>query len=436
MTRDHRRSSVAVLGLLGLLCVLVAIAATGIALVVFSDRFASRAAPWVSPLSAVRTGGIDPSLALGSLAGVDDGAIAERAAAAGSADTALATILYSVSLDDQARASALIGLARKLTQSDKSALALLAANTAIDVALLSPTMTEHGRVVALDQAGQLLASLGKGDDAARAYAEATTIAVNSGGLDPSYRQILLEALLVDVTRLGRSDLVRTVRAGIRFDAPAATSANRFPLLHESMTIDSLDGDALALAEEERIELAQALIASLDGQSPTPANIIRASLERALLAEDRLRQQVYADGLANSSDLLQRVAHARAAMQWQALKWRVARQGFGMALVPTWESHLREIEATLGKACDDYYLLAHDAAISAPAQTEAAHTAVYTIRDQIKMGRLGLPPSGQEAELVRALDKASRLLSDLEPGNLVVAVKTNGGRTQLTVVAKP
>jgi hypothetical protein len=177
-----------------------------------------------------------------------------------------------------------------------------------------------------------------------------------------------------------------------------------------------------------------LVTALEGNSPQPPETVRQSLEKTLVREDRLRAQVYGDGLDQSSDLLQRVAFARARVEWLTLKWRVAQQGFGMALVPAWESQQLDIEATLSQACQEYFLILRDAAISLPRQGEAVQGQMEAILDQIKMGRLGLPPYAQEGELVRALDQVERELMGLGLGRLYVTVKADNGSSQLTVIS--
>jgi hypothetical protein len=432
---DHRRSSVVFL-LVVMLLVGATIVAIGAALFILSEQFSSVAAPWVSPLSVVHTGAIDPALALGTLAGQNDADVASQASAAGSLDTALATLLYSTSLDDQTRLAGLLSLGRKLVQSGQRTAALQTAHTSVDIALLSPVTSDHNKVIALDQAGQILASLGKDDAAAHAYSQAALLAQYSGRIDPSYRQLLLQALLTDVARLGRSDLTRSLRAALQSTPPEQdTSPYVLPSLLVSAPHTGAAWDAVEQAAAQRIDLAAALITALEGNAPTPPETIRRSLERALLEESRLREQLYADSLAESTDLLARLALAREQCQWLTLKWRIARQGFGMALVPAWESQTRDIEAALRKAYEDYYVILRDVAVSVPQQRDAAQGAVEAILDQIKLGRLGLPPHAQEGELVRALDRATSELHDLGRGYLYIINKTVKGGSQLTVVRR-
>jgi hypothetical protein len=162
--------------------------------------------------------------------------------------------------------------------------------------------------------------------------------------------------------------------------------------------------------------------------------VRQSLEQALIKEDALRDQVYRRGMAESDNLLQRAAYARARLEWQILKWRVARQGFGMSLVPDWETQINGSEASLRKAYDDYFAILRDVAVSLPEEIDAAQGDVDVILDQIKMGRLGMPPSSQEGALLQALDNAVRWRLALGGNNLYVTTPRDNNNGQLTVVS--
>jgi len=426
--------SVAVFGLAVVLLVLATIAVVVAAVVVASSRFASAASPWVSPLSVIKAGAINPALALGSLAGQDDQDIVDRAIAAGSADTALATLLYSTSLNDQTRANGLLRASRLLARQNRNEQALLVAHTAADVAMLSPTMTDYGRAAALDEAGQVMAQVGKKDEAASAYGMAATIALQSGRLDPAYRQLLIEGLAADYTRLGRPEQARALRGA----AQPALSPDKNPAVYPGLLVPLIPGDSpawvsLQAATAKRTTLTASLIAALQGQASGAPEPVRQALEKVLIEEDQLSDTVYSDGIAHSDNLLQRVAYARARVAWLTLKWRIARQGFGMALVPAWESQAREIEANLHKAFEDYYLILRDAGISLPGNVDAAQATVDIIQDQIKMGRLGMPPYAHEAELLSALADAWQQRINLGGVRLYITTTYGKSGTQLTVV---
>jgi hypothetical protein len=436
MPEQQQRSSVVVFSLLVVLLVLAIIAATAAAIFVFSDRFTSVASPWVSPLSAIKAGAINPALSLRSLAGADDQTIVEQAVANRSTETALAILLYSTSLHDQTRTTSLLTVATALAREGKKDKSAVAAQVAVAVAILSPIMPDYSRAGALSQAGEVLASMGRKNEAIHAYTVAATLAVHSGRIDASYRQLLLEGLADDLNRIGRKEQARELSAAVNADLPTLDTS---PHVLASLLVPLERDESSAWAEldaatADRVSVAGALVTALEGNSPQPPETVRQALEKALVREDMLREQVYSAGVSQGDNLLQRVAFARARLDWLALKWRVARQGFGMALVPAWESQERDIEDSLSQACQEYYLVMRDAAVSLPQQTEAVQGAMDAILDQIKMGRLGLPPSAQEGALFRSLDEVERERMSLGFGQLYVTLKSESGSSQLTVIS--
>ncbi len=435
MASQQHRSSVLVFGLIVLLLVLAIIAAVIAAMLVFSDQTQSAASPWLSPLSTVKASLISPALALNSLADVPDQTIVAQAVAAGKVDTAFATLLYSTSLSDQMRAAGLLTLGNRLVQDGKKDTSALAARTAVDIVILSPAMPDYSRAALLAQAAQALASAGKSLEATHAANSAAIIAEYSGRIEPSYRQILLEGLATDAARTGRKEQALALRAA---SSAAPPPADKAPYVLPSLLAPLLRDDRSVWAEldaatGERILAANALIAALGSGSVATQEPARQALEKALLNEDRLRDRVLGNGMVQSDNLLQRVAFARGRMEWLTLKWRVARQGFGLSLVPAWENQARTIEADLRQACADHYSLLRDAAASLPAQIESVQGTIDVVQDQIKWGRLGLPPAAQEADLVYALDQATRDRMALGIGYLSVTTKTQSWNSQLDVV---
>lgn len=408
MAGQRGRTSVVLFGMLVGLLILATIAVSAGALIVLSDRLPSTTSQYSSALPAINANAITPTLALGALAGVSDQEVIDHALAANSSDTALVALLYSTTLSDQARTGSLLALAGLLAREDENERALLIARTAADVAILSPLMSDYSRATALNQAGQLMATLGRKEDAVRTYSSAAVIAAQSGSLDAAYRRMLLDGLAGDLGRAGRADLATTLRTQTGDLPPTALSSAVLPaMLVPLAAADTADVQLLETLAARRSEAAAGLIASLQGQSAVPAVTSRRKLADALIDEDPLRQRVYSDGIAHSSDLLQRVAAAREYMRWLTLKWRIAQRGFGMTIVPTWEDQSGSIQADLDAATHDYYLLLRDVAISLPTGDEAVQGAAEIIQDQIKVGRLGLPAGSQEALLLQDLAKAQQ-----------------------------
>jgi hypothetical protein len=419
--------------LLVLLIVAVAAAASGVALVV-SRQPSAAAGPRMSPLASLTASAINAPLALAELAGRPDEETLQQALSSGQLDTALAILLNSPFMSDDARSAGLTDLARRWEAAHKQAPALAAVRAAIDVALLSPSMPDHARAAALDQAGQVLASLGQRAEAGYAYDQATTIARDSGRIDPTLRQLLLEGLIQSNTRLGRTDAARQIRAALQSPAPAPdrTAAVLPDLLPASADGATAAWPELGAATEERMRLA-ADLANAIANRDAGIEAKRSALEAALLAEDRIWQRIDGEGAYRADNLLQSVAFARQRLEWQAIKWRVARRGFGLSLVPAWEQAALQIESDLAWAADDYYQSLRDAAVSLPDLGQANEAAVEIAQDQIKLGRLGIPQATSEAEVMGSLQRA--IAARLAAGNTslyLASASDDSGNERLTV----
>ena len=437
MPGQRTRASLLLFGFLLVLLVVAAAAAASGAALVLSRRSAAAEDQSQSPLATLSATAIFAPLALGTLEGRPEEEIVQQALASGQLDTALAALVYSPFLNDEARSTALIDLARLLAAARKREPALAAVRAAIDVALLAPSMPDHARATALEQAGEVLASLGQRAEAGYAYDQATTIASESGRINPTLRQLLLDELALSNSRLGRSDAARQIRSARQ--SPVPIPDNAAPVL-PNLVPSFVGGTSAVWAEldaalEARYGLAVDL-ADAVANSDVTVEVKRSALEAALLAEDRLWQRVDSEGAYPTDNLLQSAAYARQRLEWQALKWRVACRGFGQPLVPAWEQAVGQIEADLAWATEDYYQALREAGVSLPDLRQAHEAAVEIAQDQIKLGRLGLPQATSEAELLANLQRA--VIARLATGDtsLYLASDSDEGGNQRLTVQRP
>ena len=434
MPGQRARASVLLFLFLLVLLVVAAAAATSAAVLVLARRSTATADRRLTHLVSPAPTALSASLALGTLAGRADEEIVRRALASGQLETALAALMYNPLLSDETRSSGLIDLARRLAAVRKHEPALAVVRAAIDVALLSPFMPDHARVTSLDQAGQVLASLSQRAEAGYVYDQAATIARESGRINPTLRQLLLDGLVQSNTRLGRGEDARQLRTAMQSPAPPSDNTTAvLPNLVPSFTGGSTAvWSELGAATEVRQRLA-ADLANAIANRDAGMEAKRSALESALVAEDRLWQGIDSEGAYPADNLLQSAAFARQRLEWQALKWRVAGRGFGLSLVPVWEQAAPQIEADLAWATEDYYQALRDAGISLPDVRQANEAAVEIAQDQIKLGRLGLPQAISEAELLANLQRA--VTARLATGNTSLYLTNDSdesGNQRLTV----
>ena len=159
MASEHHRSSALIFGLIVLLLVLAIISAVITAILVFSERNSSSAMPVGFPLVGDQNSQHQPgarSRFPRRYPRSDDCRAAPLTG--GKPDTALATLLYSTSLSDQVRVTGLLTLSGRFAADNKKDSAALAAATAVDVAILSPTIPDYSKAALLAEAGQALAA--------------------------------------------------------------------------------------------------------------------------------------------------------------------------------------------------------------------------------------------------------------------------------------
>ena len=114
--------------------------------------------------------------------------------------------------------------------------------------------------------------------------------------------------------------------------------------------------------------------------------------------------------------------------WQTLKWRVAARGFGLALVPTWERSLPEIEASLRTSQEDRYVCLLELAALLPDPLAARQATVNALVEELELGRLGLYPGAPERGLAGDLTVAigDRVSLRRDDTLFVVPATRNGG----------
>jgi hypothetical protein len=394
----------------------------------------SAAGPWVPPISAINRGILDPALALEGLAGIDPASTIDRALANNHLDDAFAIALLDVTLSDQARAGTLLILGQRFLERHQTALGLLSLRTAATIAILSPDLTDGARASLLLRIAQELTALDDRPTALQVLDRANELVRFSTSLSPAYAEVLRQGLDQEYRRLGRPDATaeRRGQPNDLVDQAVPPPPLSTLLAPEDALVESLGprGQELRRVRAQRLEVAQKLASALGAAGRQPNEVLRQALESLLLTEDTLVGQVYNDGLDRLVDPGARATLARLRVQWLLVKWRIARQTFGVSLVPAWEANADALEHDLRGAYESYFLLLRDAAISLPDPVEAAEAQVAVLRAQLTVGRLGLYPQAPEGEILQALDSATRHCLTLQrsPGFYLAVRYERGIRT--------
>jgi hypothetical protein len=160
---------------------------------------------------------------------------------------------------------------------------------------------------------------------------------------------------------------------------------------------------------------------------TIPNVTLNELEDALIAEDATRLKVY-NAATDKMLLGQKVALARARIEWLSLKYRVARKAFGASLVPDWEDQESTIRSQLAKAYEEFYSLRAEQAVTLPKTKDSELAESFLLRRHILAGRLGLYPNFPEDDFVDKLnDSTEKMIANQPNATLRLKVEGDGDR---------
>lgn len=397
---------------LGGAAVLVVLVILGVFLwSILSRPSASALDPWLAPQDAVNLKAMRPVHALFALADENDAAAIEDTLAQGDWEAALALLAYSPAMSDTTRVGNLLLVASRLAGTRPPAVAARAYDYAIQAATLSPALTDLTRAQNLLQASNGLKGLDEPDAARRAAGQAYLIARHSPYLPAAERARLLRQVGDTYQRLGATALAAQARTESN---TAAITPDDQPLPAESTALPAagpLPADAgLQAAIQDRLQSARALRDELSPDSrDLPADRVL-DLASRLFDEDAKRQAYYTSQLKTAKDSPTRIALLRSQVEWTALKWRVARQGFGFSLLPEWENDVTGIENALSVSLNALFQEEEGAAAQgAPAARDRALE--RELRRELLLSRWGFDPGYDESALRARLDEVTGRLRD-------------------------
>ncbi len=412
---------------------LLALAAIGSivwgAFIVYASRQAAAIRP--SGLAGnVKRDNLDAALLLRDLAGMPDEQVLSYALTTGKTETGFAIVVFSDELRDLERASAFLALAQSYTDANDSAKAAVCYQALVNLAALGADLHDYQKANLLLQAGDGLSSLGKPLQAEEAFDRVGEIARFSPALPAAVRVQLLRTLAEKYAGLDRESKVLDVSHSAQdvsqpsADAPVAIN---LPAAVPNWEGDPAWNDVRA-READRVRAAIELITALEGKAADQVEPRRLAVEKALLAEDQAQNAFYTQQRPKTTGTSARLALSRQRVAWLALKWRVAARGFGLALVPTWERSLKEIETALRTAQEDRYTFHLELAALLPDPLAARQATVDALVEELKLGRLGLYPEAPERGLAGDLTTAigDRVSLQRDDTLFVVPATRNGG----------
>lgn len=423
----------------GTVFVLVLILLATVGILLFTRQNSSNTAPSIitgnSPVNQLNVETIDPALALASLGGVPESELLTEAIEKLRPETALATLLFSPNLSTKESAGGFLQLAAVYAGGNNFEKAALSYRLAGTLATLAPDLPDTVRADLFVQAGEGLTGIARPAEAKFYFDQAFVIAAKSPYLQAAHRRRIFERLHQNYQAIGE-------RAAARESLSLSANPPNLQLVAQADAILPVGEpvplpEAAQIAEADRWQAAQELAAQLvqRGGQVSPETV--GALAAALVAEDLQKLPYYRSEFENTSQLSKKMDITRAQIAWLSIKYRVAKRGYGISLVPEWETQAEEIRSELTKTYETLFALTADLVVALPDVSQLDKATEERLRTEILAGELGRYPNYPEeqrrAQLLNATDQLLRTQPEL---NVFVGVgDLNGRKTYLLIAAE-
>jgi hypothetical protein len=242
------------------------------------------------------------------------------------------------------------------------------------------------------------------------------------------RQDLLRIVAEAYDGLGEQEGAKAMRDQIKaWDEGIATGgvaqAPDRPELPFGVT--SVSSPEVGGLEEVRRQAAYGVIQELlQGQQPSSQSLT--TLSDALKAEDAAKLALYRQELEATTQSGRRIEVDWEMIRWLLLKYRVARQGFGLSVVPEWEQQAMEVQTSLSKAYENLLFDYEDLMTALPSADLIGPGRYEARRFGLLAGRLGQYPSYPSEQLADKLSAAANdLMASGYVDGLYVAAEKDG-----------
>jgi hypothetical protein len=368
---------------------------------------------WQDPLTLVNADRIDPALAVAGLGGLGDADLVARALAQARADTAFAILVFSPSIEDRESGGDFLLLASRYRTDNRPEHAIASYRLAGTIATLSPDLPDTLRADTFVLAGEGLAALGEFGLAQLYFDQAYNIATASPYLQAATRRNVFERLHQGYQAIGDRERTRISLEQSAEPFPTVTAAETPPVLPAAEPpVMSLE---VQQAEAKRWEAAQELTTALVERGGHAPPELEAALREALMAEDQAKLPYFDAQLAAAPQLSVQISVVQARINWLSIKYRVARRGFGISLVPEWEAQAEAIRAELTKSYELLFALYADLIVAMPNAEQIDSATEEILRREILTGTLGRYPNYPAEQRVTQLLQATAHLVESRPG---------------------
>lgn len=434
--RNLRRTHLGLLVVVIVFAILMFIVLTAVGVLLFTTQLRP-ARPvnlgfitFSSPLDVEQ---VDPALALASLGGVPGADLITEAAEKSRPETALAETLFQPQLSDTESAGSFLLLAPIYAERGEQEKSLFCYRMAGIIATLSPELPTTTRADLFFQVSEGLMAFGENESAKFYLDQAFVLALRSPFLQRVHRRQIFEQLQRNYIALGERGLARR-----SLDLSANPPDLEF-LADEGFLITA--GQPVVLppdvqeAEAHRWLRAQELAAILvERGGNAPAEVYEA-LHIALLEEDAQKMPFYETELAAEAQLSRKIDLILAQIDWLSIKYRVARQGYGLSLVPEWDEQPEKIRADLTKAYEALFALYADLMVTLPTAGQIDRGTAEKLRREVLAGELGRYPNYPEQQRKKQLLEAMAKLIATQPElNIYVDLRQIGDEELFTLTS--
>lgn len=374
---------------------------------------------WIAPQDQVETKKIKPEVALGILANTTDSASVDDSLAAGDFEGAFAQIAYGTEFSDADRIGTLLLLGNRYAAGKLNVKAAWMYEYAVFLATVSPDPSDLLRVQTLLEASQGLHALALDTNARAAVDQAYLIAQYSFSMPRDTRAQVLEQIASEYQMLGATKQASDARqrsadtATLTKEDAINTSRRPFQI---SPTAPPSDPEIVTKVKE-RVSAARDLLDALNLNPPKtaadmPTDLITA-LGDKLYEEDGLRTDYYTTQYDQATDASSQLGVLRDKLRWLSLKYRIARGGFGISIMPEWEDKTKEIGQALNDTFSDYFAITEQQATTLEKTDQADRSTEDVLRATLVAGRWGLYPQYDETDVRSRLDQVSQNLRDAQ-----------------------
>ena len=168
-----------------------------------------------------------------------------------------------------------------------------------------------------------------------------------------------------------------------------------------------------------------------GNAPLAAET---ALKEALVAEDLRKLPFYDAEIEQEAQLSRKVDIMFAKIEWLSIKYRVAKQAFGLNIVPEWAEQDERIRADLTKAYQALFSLYADLIIALPKASQIDKATEERLRREVLAGELGRYPNyPEEQRRQQLLDATDQLIATQPELNIFVGVRQLADKETYTFI---